>query len=168
MRGSNEHCAEMLAEPLVCDTFHITLHDLANGMRSQELQEKIENSEYHAKQLLGEIKAEDSHRIKLRSTFLFNMMNTSVVLGFAPAEEESCYRLMSLYERFQSVINLSYPLTPHITMAYYKPGRYGTAQLDRLREVIRYVDELGRIELELNAENLAYQCFTDMNHYVIK
>lgn len=167
-RNLYQNCARMLADSLRCDTFHITLHDLVNGMRSEKLSDEMEKSEQSALQLLAKIKEADPQKIKMRSTFLFNMVNTSVVLGFEPADEKSCRSLMKLYEVFQDVVYLTYPLTPHITMAYYKPGKYVTEDLEALQKTIEYVDRLTKVELELNTEKLVYQRFTDMNHYQIR
>ena len=47
------------------------------------------------------------------------MVNTSLVLCFEPETDEDCQKLMSYYEMFQKVVPLSYPLTPHITLAYF-------------------------------------------------
>ena len=167
-----DYCGNLLAEPLNPSTFHTTLHDLKNGFLTPELEEQMAKSEAAAKPLLREIKASGVARIRMKVTYLFNMNNTSVVLGLAPADEDNCCRLMTLYELFQNIeaIRLPYQLTPHNTMAYYRPDIYKEEELKGLKraieEVNREVRQLKPLEVELNTERLVYQTFSDMNHYV--
>lgn len=69
-----------------------------------------------------------------------------------------------MYEELQQVVRLDYPLTPHITAAYYKPGRYGRDEIERLAGVF---DKLSRepFVIRFRIENLVYQEFTSMNQY---
>lgn len=168
-RCLNETCSGMLAEPLRRETFHITLHDLVNGVLSRDLSQQIEKIRNEAVHKLNEVRKEigGDLKIRMRSTCLFNMVNTSVVLGFQPADEDSCQNIMELYEKFQDIVYLPYPLTPHVTMAYYKPGTYGYESIEKLDMVIQQVNCLEKIELELNISQLVYQEFTDMNHYFL-
>jgi hypothetical protein len=61
----------------------------------------------------------------------------------------------------ESVVPLGYALTPHITMAYFKPGTYTQYDLNCLRQALGAVEQ----EVELRFEDLFYQEFRDMNHY---
>lgn len=164
-------CGHVLAEPLHPSTFHMTLHDLKSGVPGPELSEQVERSEAAVRPLLDGIKENGVARINMRAEYLFNMMNTSVVIGLAPADEENCDRLMTLYELFQKVemVRLPYQLTPHITLGYFKPGVYTEKELGGLRTAIRDVNrelrQLNPLEIELSTERLDYLQFTDMNHY---
>ena len=101
----------------------------------------------------------------MRTTRVFNMMNTSVVLGLEPVDDENCCRLMQMYERFHKIVPLGYALTPHITLAYYKPGVYPEEYLYALAGAFDTCNQkLGQI-VELDIEGLHYQEFSDMNHY---
>lgn len=165
------NCESIFAERLDKSTFHMTLHDLKSGVPSPELFAQVEKSEKLVKPLIGQIKSAGVVRIKMVASYLFNMGNTSVVLGLAPADEENCRKLMTLYELIQDIesVHLPYQLTPHITMAYYKPLTFEKDQLDGLQQVIRDVNReirmLRPMEIELTTERLVYQTFTDMNHY---
>ncbi len=159
-----EVCGDILADPLATDTFHITLHDLVNGSLSAKLEQEILCIQRSAMKLANDISAEGRH-IRMQSTFLFNMVNTSMVLGFEPVDEESCRILMEYYERFQNVVRLDYPLTPHVTLAYFKPGRIHMEQVGRLQSVIDFAKTQEKIHTELLGEMLEYQIFSDMNHY---
>ena len=97
----------------------------------------------------------------MKATWLFNMVNTSIVLGLAPADEDSRNRLSDMYARLEDVVRLGYALTPHITMAYFRPGTYSAEQAERLSAALRKVE----LEVELSMDNLTLQSFTDMNNY---
>ena len=156
--------AELLAEPLSTDSFHITLHDLLSGNPANELTQRVESIRASAIEYVEQIKARNE-TVRLHSTALFNMVGSSLVLGFAPADEESCRKLMEYYAVLQNVVHLNYPLTPHVTVAYYRPGVFRAEQTDKLQAVINEVREAERIEAELPVAALEYQLFSDMNHY---
>lgn len=151
---------EMLAEPLQESTFHMTLHDLANGCPGREgLAEWMRFTEARAAALLerwGTVPP-----IRMKATWLFNMVNTSIVLGLRPAEGEDWQRLDGMYMELENVVSLGYGLTPHITMAYFRPGTWSPDQIRRLAEAMRPVE----LDVELRGENLVLQSFSDMNHY---
>lgn len=159
-----QECGPILAEPLMRGNFHITLHDLVNGEDSHELRQRLAETEEAAILRVRRL-AKRRETIRLRSTSLVNMVNTSLVLCFEPAKEEDCRRLMECYDALQEIVYLSYPLTPHVTLAYYKPGSIDVGQIDRIRKVMELVDRQEKIEVELHTEQLEYQMFSDMNHY---
>lgn len=72
---------------------------------------------------------------------------------------------MGYYEQMQQVHALDYPLTPHVTLAYYRPGCIEGDRLARLRRAIREANGQWKPELELYTMALAYQEFADMNTY---
>lgn len=151
---------EMLAQPLQMSTFHMTLHDLANGQPGQEgLREWMAWTREQAAPILCRWKGEPP--LRMRATWLFNMVSTSIVLGLAPADAASWHRLDGMYTALERVVPLGYALTPHITMAYFRPGTYSREQAARLADALRQTD----LEIELRMEYLVFQNFTDMNHY---
>lgn len=158
-----ENAAWMLSQKLDSPTFHMTLHDLENGSElTKELKGRMAAAEEKVKILL--VQWQNQPPLHMKTTWLFNMVNTSIVLGLAPADEESWKRLDEMYTALESVVHLGYALTPHITMAYFKPGTWFAYDLNSLRGALRNVE----LEVELNMENLVYQEFRDMNHYEIK
>lgn len=157
-------CGSILAEPLATDSFHITLHDLLSGPPSAALGEQVAITRKQALDCVGHI-GEQGGAVRLHSTALFQMVNTSLVLGFAPADEASCQRLMTGYARLQEVVPLSYPLTPHVTLAYFRPGRVEPEQVERLRGIAERVRQQPQLEVVLPLRALEYQLFFDMNHY---
>ena len=152
---------EMLSQPLQKSTFHMTLHDLANGSPGQPgLEESMAYTREKAAEILPRWK--DFPPLRMKATWLFNMVNTSIVLGLKPADEISRHQLDRMYLELESVVTLGYALTPHITMAYFRPGTYTQAQVQRLVDALRPVE----LEISLRMENLVLQNFTDMNHYI--
>ena len=71
-----------------------------------------------------------------------------------------------MYKELQKAACLPYPFTPHVTTAYYKPGRYDPKTVERLAGVFRSLSA-ERFTLNLRMEDLVYQEFSDMNHYKI-
>lgn len=152
--------AYMLADRLHTDTFHMTLHDLANGLPNQQgLDEEMTEAEEKARPILAQWK--DCAPLHMKATWLFNMVNTSVVLGLAPADEYSYTMLDDMYTNLEQVKLLGYALTPHITMAYFKPGTYSAEQAGRLAAALKEV----QLDVTLDMQNLVLQNFTDMNSY---
>ena len=158
-------CSPFLAEPLSTDTLHLTLHDLLNGVDEGALRDGVAETGRQAVAILAEQRGEIAPPVHLRSVAAFNMVNGSVALGFAPETEADCARIMSLHARYQDVVRLSYPLTPHVTLAYYRPGCYGRDMVDALAEALRRINALPPVQLTLSAAMLHYRRFSDMNHY---
>lgn len=151
----------MLAEPMAPQTFHMTLHDLVNGqIMDSDLSVQMESARKKAEHILRWWQEEPP--LKMKATWMFNMVSTSIVLGFAPVNEDSYYRLDAMYGALEVVMPLGYALTPHITLAYFRPGQYTQAETDCLRRALRPVDWT----LELRMEDLRLQDFRDMNTYL--
>ena len=97
------------------------------------------------------------------------MVNTSLVLGLYPADEAAYKKLMTLYEMFIEVKDLPYPLTPHITLAYYNVHGFNDVSARKLEELVYQLncEELEReMEIVLDVKELFYQHFDSMNHYI--
>lgn len=159
-RGLYCEVGQMLAQPLTADTFHMTLHDLVNGsVHSEALARDMERVKDQVLPLLQIWQNEPP--LQMRATRTFNLVHTSVVLGLEPSDADSWRQLDRMYQELEAVVPLGYGLTPHITLAYYKPGSYSEAGAARLRAT------LGPSELELllPMQALTYQSFWDMNHY---
>lgn len=155
-----QRCSHLLAQPLNPDTFHMTLHDLANGPESPETRRWMAETAPRATAFLKQLKEEYSAPLSLRGTWLFNMVNTSIVLGLEPVCGCAA-QLDALYCRFHEVVPLNYAMTPHITLAYFKPGRYSLEELSPLRQVLCPVEFSTTFEMR----DLEFQTFQDMDHY---
>ena len=150
----------MLSQKLDPGTFHMTLHDLVNGPElTGDLKLRMRECEAKAKLILESWK--DQRPLRLKATWLFNMVNTSLVLGLAPVGEDSWDRLSEMYRTLETVVPLGYAMTPHITIAYFKPGTWSQYDLNCLRQALHPVE----LEVKLYMEDLHYQEFSDMNLY---
>ncbi|KAH0786794.1 ligT like phosphoesterase [Histomonas meleagridis] len=160
-----ENNQNILADRIDPSTFHVTLHDLSNGNSRNELLSQMEQNKESSTKILEMVESEKLDPISLRTVSVFNMVNTSVVLGLEPANNRSCYRLMALHNRFQSVVRLDYPLTLHITLGYYKPGTYSPEQISQLNQTFMELNKTMGEEFFLDEKQLLYQRFDSMNHY---
>jgi hypothetical protein len=172
-----ECCGDMLcADRLKRDSLHITLHDLTNGAPTHDTLRAMNGTFNTAMRILPEISARFHEPVLLRPTWVFSMVNTSIVQGYEPIDEEHCARLMAMYERLHEAVMPAYPFfTPHATLAYYRPAEFSGEQLQRLRAVLAELSEseLGRMRgvrdgreaAVLMPQQLAYQEFFNMNDY---
>lgn len=162
----HHRCAPCLAHPLTPSTLHLTLHDLLNGVDQAALAEAVARTGAQAKAILAQQREAALPPIHLTSTAAFNMTSGSVALGFAPDTEADCAAIMSMHARYQEVVALNYPLTPHVTLAYYRPGSYGPDTVAALADVLREINALPKVRITLDAQALHYYVFEDMNTYI--
>ena len=162
----HHRAADMLAQPLTPSTLHMTLHDLLNGVDEAALREPVRQTGDAAKAILAELRQAALPPIRLTSTLAFNMTNGSVALGFAPDTEADCARIMGMHARFQQVVALNYSLTPHVTLAYYKPGSYAPEAVATLAAALAEINALPRVHITVDTNCLHYYTFEDMNTYI--
>lgn len=160
----HEALGSMLAEPLPQESLHITLHDLQSSPDGWP--SGMPGNRKRCETLLSAARKELSPEVTVRSACVFSMVNTSIVMGFEPATEEDQQVMMQLYHTFQAVCPLSYPLTLHATLAYYRPGVYGEEALQALRHTL---DGLARERREwrLLMSDLHYATFDSMARYIM-
>lgn len=176
IRKDFEYCQQeaYLAESLEKDTYHITLHDLTSSVDKEEAEEKIKATKAGALRILDKLRKMDFPIIRVEPVDLFAMNGTSVVLGFRAIDEENQKNLMVLYELFQSIVELPYELTPHVTLSYFRyKERHDKNKIQGLRNIIKEVNEQIKRDrkagtnpiVELDVKQLAYQHFSSMNKY---
>ncbi len=152
---------ECFCEKLVANTFHMTLHDLSNSSVLQDVAAEVFENELKVVEI---IKGIQPQTIRMKSKYIFNMVGTSLVMGLYPATEEDYVKLMTLYEKFNEVKHLNYPLTPHITLAYYNVHGF-SAEAARKLEALVYEMNGEELEVNIDTECLYYQKFVSMNDY---
>lgn len=157
-------CGSYLCQRLEPDTFHITLHDLQNSPDGWP--SGLPGNQKRVMTMLGAARETLPPEVIVRSNCVFSMAGTSVVMGFEPAQDSDCRVLMSLYEAFQQIRPLGYPLTLHATLAYYRPGAYDSLEVALIRDALQ---QLGRERREwrLRLSELQYAVFDSMNHYKV-
>lgn len=155
---------QCFCERLVPHTFHVTLHDLSNSTILSEVAEQVFFNELKILQLKNELQKLKPAKIKLKSTYIFNMVNTSLVLGLSPAAEKDYNAIMGLYSIIDGVKKLPYPFTPHITLAYYNANGFDATAAKSLESIVNKIN--AKIDMELALTDLYYQKFTSMNDYI--
>lgn len=161
--------AGMLASPLPPSTIHMTLHDLLSpdtGGSAEGFLEDVRGSLAKAACIVEELKGEYAgQKIVMVADRIVNMVSKSLVLMLKPKTQEDYERLQKMYERFDGIVRLPYPLTPHITLAYYKPGMLDGDKLGRAVDYAQIVPE-NAPEFDFYPESLTAQAFLDMQSYM--
>ena len=152
---------DMLAhQRLSSEGMHMTLHSLWDMEEDIKLRD-APYSHAQVREALDSIRRDFPHRIMMRSVCPLNMVNTSVVMGLVPASESDARVLMEVCSRISPLYPRSYGLTPHITLAYYRPGEYTEESWRRLKRV--FVPEF--FDFPIKTESLFFKSFTDMDSY---
>lgn len=160
----NAAAPECFCESLVSNTFHMTLHDLSNSPVLENVASELFHNELKALEIAEKV---TQQKIRMKSKYIFNMVNTSLVMGLYPTDEEEYTKLMDLYYLFDDVKKLGYPLTPHITLGYYNVKGFSTESARKLENIVKELNanEM-EIEIELDTKELFYQKFISMNDYI--
>lgn len=161
LRAAAPQC---FCEKLVSDTYHMTLHDLDNSSTLDDCASKIFFNELKIASLIPALNKFSDANIIMKSNYVFNMVGTSLVLGLRPVDAQSYSRLVELYSLFNGVTALNYPMTPHITLAYYNVNGFSAADALALKIAVDRIND--QTELTFPVRDLYYQKFTSMNNYI--
>ncbi len=157
-----EAAPECFAERLKNDTLHMTLHDLSNSPSYEAVKGEMAKNQARIE---GISKNFGSHIIRMRSSFIFNMVNTSLVMGLVPVDEAEHEKLMALYGLVDEIKRSKYPLTTHVTLGYYNVHGFKNSDAKRLEDIVGLLNRRDQIEIALDTKKLYYQRFTSMNTY---
>ena len=152
---------ECFCERIRSDTLHLTLHDLSNSTNISEIKSQME---YNERELRRRISSCPSKSIQMKTNYVINMVDTSLVLALKPMSEQDYYTIMEYYELIESVFHLEYRFTPHITLGYYNRNGFDKYSVNRLKDVVRFLNAKS-FEFSLDSRNLMYQHFISMNDY---
>lgn len=157
------HASKCFCKKLNFSTLHMTLHDLSNSSdRFKALQYMSKNEAQLIKVLAS--KKKYIQNIRMRTNFILNMVNTSVVLALYPVNADEYSKLMYWYKIIDEVVALPYPFTPHITLAYYNRNGFGKEEIKNLTLLVNELNKRS-FEITLDTRNLVYQRFTSMDNY---
>ncbi|MBR6707008.1 MAG: hypothetical protein IKI84_10045 [Clostridia bacterium] len=166
LRGSG-----MLAERLPVSTVHMTLHDLLSpeagiSGTAEERSGRILESVLRAGEIVDSVVRDlAGQRIHMVPDRIVNMVSKSLVLLLRPQTDEDFETLTEIYRRFDCIRPLPYPLTPHITLAYYTPGTLDGDRLGRTVDRIQADPENAPVFC-FYPESLTAQVFSDMRTYL--
>ena len=154
---------QCFCERLPTHTFHMTLHDLDNCSFHGEVEKKLICNEIRVAEKMEEFKKFKGVEIRLKSKFIFNMVNTSLVLGLYPVDETNHRVLTQMYSVLDGVKKLNYPLTPHITLAYYNVKGFDAYAATTLENTVERINDT--LDFYIAVRDLYYQKFVSMNSY---
>ena len=168
----HDRLGDMLAEPLPASTLHLTLHDLVSPEICvsdpgdvESYSHEVVDSVSKAEKIVSDIKIEYSgERIVFETDRVVNMVAKSLVLLLRPHSEKDYELLLEMYRRFDSIVSLPYELTPHITLAYFRPGMIDGDRLGSVVGQIQVTDN-NTCLFEFPVENLTAKTFRDMISY---
>lgn len=156
----NSNC---FAEKLKESTLHMTLHDLNSSAEAGMVMHRMFETEIVLAKRIREARLK-KQSINMVTTCVFNMVNTSLVLGLKPEKKEDYEKLMELYYLIEAFYPLPYDLTPHITLAYYHRNGFEGEQLEEIQRKVNKLNEK-QYRIELSTDRLYYQKFISMNEY---
>lgn len=160
----------MLASPLPSDTIHMTLHDLispenCSSDNAENYKKELEKSQLRAVEITEKIRRNFAGRkINMVADRIVNMVSKSIVLLLKPQTEQDYELLLELYGYYDEITSFPYPYTPHITLAYYKPGMLDGEILWNAIEHAQIRSENAPL-FEFCPEGITVQTFRDMEHY---
>ena len=161
----------MLAAPLPEAAIHMTLHDLISpetcpSDSAEEYDREVVQSITRASAIVEDIRKEYAGRkITMVSDRIVNMMSKSLVLMLKPQTEQDYGLLLDMYRRFDDIQSLSYSMTPHITLAYFRPGMIDGDSLGAAVDFAQINPEKAPV-FEFSPEGLTVQSFLDMQTYM--
>ncbi|RRC96018.1 hypothetical protein [Schaalia canis] len=159
----HDELGEALTQPLPRESFHLTLHDLRAHPQLSAISDTLFWDSRQVPTLLEQ--ARSVGPISMTVNAVFNLMNTSAVIGLVPTTDEDCERALTARATFDSCIP-SGAFTPHITLAYYRPDSPRPIDPSHYRALLKELtgDYAGRI-ITCEPERLAYTYFSDMCTY---
>ena len=166
---------DILADPLPVASIHMTLHDLISpevcaSDPAEAYERKIAGSIQRAAEIVEVIQRDYADRtITMVCDRVVNLASKSLVLLLRPQTEQEYEWLLDMHRRFDVVQPLSYPLTPHITLAYFKPRPdiVNEEALRKLREAVEFVQIKPDTapSFVFSPKDLTVQRFLDMKTY---
>lgn len=162
----------MLAHPLPASTLHMTLHDLLSPESSayglcdrQKYEAEMAESIDKAADIVAQIQRDFAgRRLVMVADRIVNMVSKSLVLMLRPQTEVDFELLLEMYRRFDEIVRLPYPLTPHITLAYFRPGMLDGERLGAAVDSAQ-ISPVNAPVFEFEPEALTAQVFRNMQSY---
>ena len=147
--------ASQLAERLPESALHMTLHDLTSpeisavheqvgpdGYLSEAFRSEITEAVTRSLRILKTVRREHMGlRIRMRADRIVNLLSKSLVLLLRPETELDFERFLAVYRSFDPVASFDYPPTPHIPLAYFRPGSINADALATVIDPIQIQDD---------------------------
>ncbi len=140
--------------------------------QNQNLRNKV-NEDKSFKPFYGDTIVFDlSTNIKLQIEKIVDQLYLNCGLLFAERLKTNTFhmtlhdlnKLIMLYDKFESVIVLPYPFTPHITLGYFSYANHKAEDIKKLYELLKKLNKR-TFHFSISTNDLFYQKFTNMNNY---
>ena len=160
----------MLADPLPESEIHMTLHDLVfpesgEAASGEAFASAVTDSTVRAAEIAEEIRREHGGKtVRMAADRTVQMVSQSLVLMLRPQTEQDYELLLDMYRRFDSIRELPYPLTPHITLAYFRPGMLDGDALNAAVRTLQIRPDNAPV-FTFSPKGLTAQVFEDMRTY---
>lgn len=155
---------QCFCEKRVTDTLHMTLHDLTNSVEKNKIENEMENNANTLKELLKNNPICDEE-IKMKTNFITDFGHVNLVLALCPINEEEYKKLMKIRNIIDSVKELDYKFTPHITLAYFNRNGFDLESVNKLTNTVKKLNSQWSFDINLNTKQIFYQRFQNMNSY---
>ncbi len=154
---------ECFGERLKGNTFHITLHDLSNSTEIANIGEDMFRNEIILLKYVNSGRIPNCE-ITFETNYIINMAGVSLVLALKPKTKNDYEKLIGLYGIADCVKTSPYPLTPHITLAYFRHEGFSAENSENLCRIVNKLN-CERFDITVSTNELYYEKFTDMNSY---
>ena len=142
----------------------MTLHDLTNSVEKEKIENEMEKNLGKLKEVLKNNNISDE-KIKMKTNFITDFGHVNLVLALCPINEEEYKKLMKIRNIIDSVKELDYKFTPHITLAYFNRNGFDSESVNKLVNTARKLNSKWNFEISLNTKQIYYQRFENMNSY---
>ena len=154
---------ECFCERLAYETYHVTLHDLSCGCEQEDVEAKMKANLKQIKKIQKVIEVSPM-KIRMKTQYIANILNISLVYVLCPVDEKEYLKLMTLYHLMDTVQELDYKYTPHITLGYFNVNGFDVDSVEKLERLVRELNKESH-EFTISTKELFYQQFESMNDY---
>ena len=158
-----EEVPECFSARLGEGTLHVTLHDLSSGTDCEKVEQLVKQNRKQIKKVL-KLAHISPMKIRMKTRYIANSCNTSLIYVLVPANEKEYLKLMTLYHVFDAVQELDYCYTPHITLGYFNTNGFDVQSVEKLEKIVRELNN-DSYEFVLSTDKLFYAIFKSMNEY---
>ena len=155
---------QCFCEKRVTDTLHMTLHDLTSSIEKGKIEHEMDNNLNKLKELLKNNPILDE-KIKMRTNFITDFGHVNLVLALCPISEEEYKKIMQIRNVIDSVKELDYKFSPHITLAYFNRNGFDIESVNKLTNAVRKLNSECDFDVILDTKQIFYQRFKNMNCY---
>ncbi|WP_322923805.1 hypothetical protein [Paenibacillus campi] len=176
-RASCEQAQALLLErlgdylvPLLPETFHMTIHALANERNTaggadavQQWMQANEQQIHDTFTVIAERSA--GRKIAMRALGVSTSNNDVISIRYVPEAEEDYQLLLDIYNRIAKLSPEQSSYRPHVSLVYFKLQPLAQEQIARLYETMDEMNRTLSLDVVLEVDRLAVQSHDHMNRF---